>query len=376
MRRRINAPSSKPAKWIAWFAKPMSAAQSFTKTPAGAAPAAAIFGVEGVRLKPEEREFFASAQPWGFILFQRNCESPEQIKALIKDLEDAVGRAPLPILIDQEGGRVARLKPPHWPSFPAAWDMAEAASAGDAEAAKQAIYANGRMIGACLHSLGITVDCAPVADLRIEGAHDIIGNRAYGRTPEQVAMLAQEMANGLLDAGVLPVVKHIPGHGRALADSHEDLPIVETPLEELEATDFAPFKALKDIPLGMTAHITFHALDAELPVTLSPKAIRYIREVIGFDGMLMSDDLSMKALKGDFTALTQQTLAAGCDLVLHCNGKMEEMTAIAKGLRPLDAKGLRRATRCAQMLKAPQSFDMADAKEAVDRALKLTTQVA
>ncbi len=229
--------------------------------------------------------------------------------------------------------------------------------------------ANARLLGEELHALGINVDCAPLADVPVEGAHDIIGDRAYGRDPWIVSQLAAEMAQGLMEAGVLPVLKHIPGHGRATADSHEDLPEVTTSLEVLNDTDFVPFRALRNLPLGMTAHIVYHALDVARPASTSPIALDYVRSDIGFDGLLMSDDLSMKALKGTMQELTRQVLDAGCDLVLHCNGKMDEMIAIAEALRPLDAIGQRRADSAAYLLTAPAAWDRVQAEADVQYAL-------
>lgn len=295
-----------------------------------------ITGLQGVEITPEEKAFIAEHVPYGFILFARNCQSPEQVKALCSELRTLSGREEqLPILIDQEGGRVVRLKPPHWRLSPPAGVFADVAEY-DFPLARRMTYLNARLIAAELAALGITVDCAPVADIPAQGSHDIIGDRAYGEGPGQVALLAREMAEGLLDGGVLPVVKHIPGHGRAMADSHEELPVVDTELEELERTDFVPFWDLSDLPLAMTAHIRYTALDAELPATLSPKVIRYIRETIGFTGVLMSDDVSMKALSGDMGEIARRTLEAGCDLVLHCNGNMVEMRAVAEAIAPVE----------------------------------------
>lgn len=303
-----------------------------------------ITGLKGVTISAEERAFIREHRPYGFILFARNCESPPQVKALCAALREADGeRDRLPILIDQEGGRVARLKPPHWRDAPPAGIFAEIALYHLARA-RRLTYLNARLIAAELRALGITVDCAPVADIPAPGSHDIIGDRAYGALPGQVAMLARDMAQGLLDGGVLPVLKHIPGHGRALADSHAELPVVDAELAELERSDFIPFMNLADLPFAMTAHIRFTALDAALPVTLSPKALRYIRETLGFRGILMSDDLAMKALSGDMGELSRRTLAAGCDLALHCNGDMEEMIAVAEALKPAEDAAIERLT--------------------------------
>jgi beta-N-acetylhexosaminidase len=303
-----------------------------------------ICGVAGTTLQAEEREFLAQHRPFGVILFARNCENPAQVKALVSDIKAALDHPYIAILIDQEGGRVARLKPPHWRKYPPAQRFADLASRSEEEAAR-ATYLNARLIAEDLRALGINTDCAPLADIPAPGSHDIIGDRAFGKTPERVIALARAQAQGLSDGGVMPILKHIPGHGRATADSHEDLPVVDATLAEMEHSDFLPFKALADLPMGMTAHILYTALDAERVATLSPIVIRYIRERIGFDGLLMSDDLSMKALKGDFATLAKDIWAAGCDLVLHCNGKMDEMQAVASVARPLRDEALARVKR-------------------------------
>ncbi|MBN8531802.1 MAG: beta-N-acetylhexosaminidase [Alphaproteobacteria bacterium] len=313
------------------------------------APGAVIFGCEGLKLTEWERGFFAKSDPLGFILFARNCESPAQVKALVAELRASVGRPDAPILIDQEGGRVARLKPPHWRHCPPAGAFA-AFMAVDKEAAAKAVYLNARLIAAELAGLGITVDCAPLADIPVPGAHDIIGDRAYGLEPHQVSTLARRMGQGLIDGGVIPVLKHIPGHGRATADSHESLPVVDADIETLRKTDFQPFKALKDLPWGMTAHILYTALDKERVATLSPTVIALIREELGFDGLLLSDDISMKALAGSFAERTKAVLDAGCDVVLHCNGKREEMEEIASAARPLTQAAESRVARAEKMI--------------------------
>ncbi len=328
------------------------------------APSAVIYGVSGTSLTLDEIKLFTDVNPYGFILFARNCDTPAQIKTLVSQLKDTVGRAPVPILIDQEGGRVARLKPPHWPAYPPAGVFA-ALARQNLEQAKKAVYLNARLIAQDLSSLGITVDCAPLADLPVEGAHDIIGDRAFGNTPEQVIALARSMADGLTDGGVLPVLKHIPGHGRACADSHEELPVVDTSLEELRRTDFVPFKALSDLPMAMTAHVLYTALDTQRMATVSPPIITLIREELGFDGLLMSDDLSMKAMRGGFAQRARDTLAAGCDVVLHCNGDMGEMRAVAEGLKPLAGANLARAERALACLRTPKEFDTAQARATV-----------
>lgn len=295
-----------------------------------------IYGVSGLQLTPQEMVFFESENPTGYILFARNCDNPTQLKALTDALKALHPRHLPLILIDQEGGRVARLKPPHWRKVPPAAQLAAVADI-DADAAYELVYLNARLIAADLVKCGINTDCAPLADIPTQACHDIIGDRAYGTTPERVAALGRAMAQGLLDGGVLPVLKHIPGHGRAEVDSHEDLPVVTTDIETLRATDFVPFQALRDLPLGMTAHIRYTAIDAEQPATLSAKTLAVVRNEIGFDGLLMTDDLSMKALQGDLGLLAKESLAAGCDLVLHCNGDIQEMQQIGAAIHAGDA---------------------------------------
>ncbi len=290
-----------------------------------------IFGLKGTQLTADERAFFRDALPYGFILFARNIEHPGQVRVLTDSLRAITGHAQTPVLIDQEGGRVARLRPPHWPLFESASHLA-ACYDTDAEKACTDVYTQGLAIAEILAPLGINVNCAPVADLAVEGADAIISDRAYGSTPQRVARLAREMAKGLMDGGVKPVLKHIPGHGRATVDSHLALPRVSTPLAELRATDFAPFKSLADLPYAMTAHIVYEAIDDQEVATFSEACIKLIRFELGFKGVLMSDDLSMKALSGDFETRARKTLAAGCDLVLHCNGNMDEMKAIMRGV--------------------------------------------
>jgi beta-N-acetylhexosaminidase len=332
----------------------------------GSALKPVFFGCVGPALTEEERRFFAREQPLGFILFARNCVDPMQVGELTRDLRNLTGRPDTLILIDQEGGRVARLKPPHWRKSPPAGAFGDKAREDlqadrPLDAAKAAVHANARLIGQELHALGINVDCAPMADIRMPQAHDIIGDRAYGEDKHLVSLLALEMAQGLWESGVLPVLKHIPGHGRAQSDSHEELPVVHTGLKELSDTDFEPFRALNFLPLGMTAHILYTALDAGLPATLSPKVIDLIRRSIGFEGLLMSDDISMKALKGDLGALSRQALLAGCDAVLHCNGKMEEMQSVASFLPPCTEDALRRHAQALETLRPPEPLNATDA---------------
>lgn len=309
-----------------------------------APPLAAIFGTSGPTLSDAERAFFGSVRPLGYILFSRNVESPQQVSALVADLRGLdPGREPL-ILIDQEGGRVQRLRPPHWRFAPCGAEFAELYAA-DASAALRALRLNMNLIGQELAELGIDVDCAPVLDVPVSGAHDVIGDRAYGHTPESVAALAVAAAEGLVDSGIVPVIKHIPGHGRATADSHKELPVVDADIATLRATDFrafAAFLAARPSPaFGMTAHVVYRAIDADRPATQSPAVIAdIIRGEIGFDGLLMSDDLSMQALTGSFEHRTESSLAAGCDAVLHCNGNMTEMSAVARAATPLGVRGM------------------------------------
>ncbi|WP_112321461.1 glycoside hydrolase family 3 N-terminal domain-containing protein [Oceanibium sediminis] len=306
------------------------------------APRAAILGCLGQTLGASEAAFFRDADPWGFILFARNLSTPDQIRALVADLRDAVGRN-APVLIDQEGGRVARLPPPVWTGWENALDfMTGLPDGADAALAMRLRY---HVIADELRALGIDVNCAPMADLALPDTHPLIRHRCYGEDPATVARIGRAVAEGLLAGGVLPVLKHIPGHGRTALDSHKDLPRVSTPLETLRAEDFAPFRALADLPLGMTAHIVYDALDPERPATLSPKVIAEVRGNIGFGGLLMTDDLSMGALSGTFGARCEQAIAAGCDLVLHCNGDPKEMAAVADATPRLAGAAQERAAR-------------------------------
>lgn len=330
---------------------------------------AVIFGCEGASLSPAEADFFASSDPLGFILFRRNCDSPDQVRDLVAALRESVGRQDAPVLIDQEGGRVQRLEPPHWRAAPPAARFGELAMA-DGSKARQAVELNARLIAAELADLGITVDCLPVLDLNMIGASKVIGDRSYGSDAELVASLGRACCDGLLAGGVLPVVKHMPGHGRGLVDSHEDLPKAEATLEELERTDFAPFRSLNDMPIGMTAHVQFTALDPLFPVTMSKIMINdIIRGSIGFDGLLLSDDLSMKALDGDLGTRAASALAAGCDVALHCNGERGEMEAVAGAVGPLSADGGRRFKAAMARLASPQDVDQPDLTARLDALL-------
>ncbi|MFG1358162.1 beta-N-acetylhexosaminidase [Xanthobacter pseudotagetidis] len=327
-----------------------------------------ISGCAGTRLSPDERAFFAESAPWGFILFARNVEDPAQVRALVGALREAVGWN-APVLIDQEGGRVQRLRPPHWPEYPPAEPFGVLYDHDPATALK-AVRLNSRAIAADLAALGIDVDCLPVADLRHPDGHGIIGNRAYGETPAKVAALARAASDGLIDGGVLPVVKHIPGHGRAPADSHERLPVVAAPRAVLEAEDFAAFRALADLPLGMTAHVVYRAIDPEHPATTSPVMIAdVIRRDIGFSGLLMSDDLSMGALAGSLADRGRAAIAAGCDMLLHCNGRLEEMTEVAAVAPALAGLAAERAGRALALRKMADAVDVAALRAEVQHLL-------
>jgi beta-N-acetylhexosaminidase len=331
---------------------------------------AAIYGCQGLVLAREEHDFFRDTQPFGFILFARNCESPEQVRALCRDLRDCVGTE-APILIDQEGGRVARLKPPHWRARPPARRFGEIFEI-DPEGGRAAAYLCARLIAHELKEIGVNVNCAPVLDVPVPGAHDIIGDRAFAMDPAVIIELGRATIEGYLDGGVLPVVKHIPGHGRALADSHLALPRVSATADELSAHDFVTFRGLNNAPLAMTAHVVYEAIDPNRPATTSPRVVQnVIRGEIGFDGLLMSDDLSMAALEGPFGTRTKQALFAGCDLVLHCNGKRDEMKEIAAEVKPLAGKALHRAQTALAHLHAPAALDFDQAESRLNQMLGL-----
>jgi beta-N-acetylhexosaminidase len=320
-----------------------------------------ITGVSDVALTAAERAFVREARPWGLILFKRNIETPAQVAALVASFREAVGNA-APVLVDQEGGRVQRIGPPHWPSYPAA-AVYGALFERDQTTGIAAARLGARLIAHDLQRLGIDIDCLPLADLPVAGADPVIGDRAYGETPAKVATLAKAAAEGLMAGGVLPVLKHLPGHGRAAADSHLKLPVVEATRAELEASDFAAFRPLVGLPMGMTAHVVFSAYDPVNPATTSVTMVQdVIRDSIGFKGLLMSDDVSMGALSGSLAERTRAALAAGCDIVLHCNGELAEMEAVA-GAAPVLAGGA--ASRAAAALSAraaPDAIDEADAR--------------
>lgn len=317
-----------------------------------------ITGVAGSALTGEERQFLKDSDPWGLIIFKRNAADPISLRRLIDDFRALVGRD-APVLVDQEGGRVQRLGPPHWPSYPpgaaygALYDRDHAMGLAAAKL-------GARLIAADLANIGIDVDCAPLADVPVDGADPIIGDRAYGTEPAKVAAIAAAIAAGLLEGGILPVLKHIPGHGRAAADSHESLPVVSAGRATLEATDFAAFRPLKTSPLGMTAHVVFTAIDPVAPATTSATIVQdVIRDSIGFSGLLMSDDVSMGALSGSLGERTKLAIAAGCDMVLHCNGKMTEMLAVAAEAPQLAGDAGRRAAAALAMRNSAAPIDLA-----------------
>jgi beta-N-acetylhexosaminidase len=325
-----------------------------------------ITGISGLELSAAERAFIRGERPWGFILFKRNIDTPGQVASLVTELREAVGVAEAPVLIDQEGGRVARLGPPHWPVYPpgaifgALYDI-------DPALGFAAARLSSRLIAADLIDLGITVDCLPLADVPVAGADAVIGNRAYGTEPAKVAAIARAVTEGLVQGGVLPVLKHIPGHGRATADSHFGLPTVDTSRDELNRTDFAAFQPLTDLPMAMTAHVVFSALDPAQPATTSATIInQVIRGVIGFQGLLMSDDVSMNALAGTIAERTRAIVNAGCDMVLHCNGKLDEMRDVARETPELTGEALARANRALASRQQPQPLDRPAARAELD----------
>src|SRR4249919_850704 len=325
------------------------------------APRAFITGLSGFTLTAEERAFLRGARPWGLILFKRNIQDKNQVVDLVREAISELG-GNSPVLIDQEGGRVQRLGPPHWPAYPAGAAYGRIYD-GDAHAGLVAARLGARLIAADLAELGINVDCLPLADVPVSGADRVIGDRAYGDTPDKVAAIAAAIAEGLANGGVLPVLKHIPGHGRANADSHEKLPVVHADRTTLEASDFAAFRPLKKLPLGMTAHVVFTAIDPVRPATTSATMIgEVIRGFIGFDGLLMSDDISMGALSGSIAERARASLAAGCDAVLHCNGRLDEMRAVAAEAPELAGDGKRRADAALAVRKSPSGIDLAAAR--------------
>jgi beta-N-acetylhexosaminidase len=316
-----------------------------------------IFGCLGPVLEPQERDFFREVQPWGFILFGRNVRTRAQVRALTAALRDTVGDAKAPVLIDQEGGRVARLKPPEWPERPPQSVFGKLYQ-NSPEIAGEAAYLNARLIAGDLADIGINVDCLPVLDVPVPGGHDVIGDRAFAADPAVVIALGRAVIDGLLDGGVLPVMKHLPGHGRAGCDSHLELPHVTDPVEQLSAADFVTFRSLSDCPMAMTAHVVYDAVDPNRPATLSPRVVRnVIRGEIGYQGLLMTDDLTMSALSGPLSARAKAALFAGCDVVLHCSGVLAEMVEVATEARPLEGPWLKRAEQALSHLREPVEFD-------------------
>jgi beta-N-acetylhexosaminidase len=321
---------------------------------------AMILGSYGKSLSREEARFFRGEAPWGFILFARNIGEAEQIRDLVAEMRDCVNRPDAPVFVDQEGGRVQRLRPPLAPNYPAGaafgaiWQQ-------DHEAGERAAWLLARLHAFDLLRYGITADCLPVLDVPIEGASDVIGMRAYGKKPDVVTALGRAAAEGLMSGGVLPVMKHLPGHGRAISDTHFELPTVNATLAELQRHDFAPFRELAHLPMGMTAHVIFSAIDPDNPATTSGKVIEeVIRREIGFEGLLMSDDTSMKALSGDFPSKAAAILAAGCDIVLHCNGDMQEMAGIASRTKGLEGTAAERARRALAYIKDRDTAEEAE----------------
>jgi beta-N-acetylhexosaminidase len=328
-----------------------------------------IAGLAGLTVSANERAFLRDARPWGLIIFKRNVNSPTQVTGLVSSFRDIVGWG-APVLVDQEGGRVQRLGPPHWPAFPPGaryGDIYDHEPSSGIAAARLA----GHLIAADLRPLGIDIDCLPVADMPVAGGNPVIGDRAYGNEPGKVAAIANAIAQGLRAGGVLPVLKHLPGHGRATADSHHKLPVVDTDRATLEATDFAAFRPLASLPLGMTAHVVFSAIDPVAPATTSVTMVRQvIRGYIGFQGLLMSDDVSMNALSGTIAERSRAALAAGCDVVLHCNGDLREMAAVAGEAPELSGESARRADAALAMRSAPEEFDVESARKLFNQMLE------
>ncbi|MHB8884361.1 MAG: beta-N-acetylhexosaminidase [Methylovirgula sp.] len=335
-----------------------------------------VCGCQGLTLADEERAFLRESAPFGVILFKRNVETPAQLQALIDAIRDSLGRDETAILVDQEGGRVQRLGPPHWRAYPAAARFQALDLPLDVK--ERLVRASARLMAQDLHRVGINVNCVPVLDVPVAGSHDVIGDRAYGRDPQSVARLGRAAALGQLDEGVLPIFKHIPGHGRAMVDSHHALPVVTAALPDLVASDFAPFAANADLPAAMSAHVIYTALDPDAPATLSEQVVEtIIRKRIGFSGLLFSDDLSMQALSGSLGARAAAAFSAGIDIALHCNGKLEEARAVAEAAPVLAGESLARAERAfacraAASQAAPMGFDPVDAWAEIAAALAIS----
>lgn len=325
---------------------------------------ALICGCAGTTLSEGEQRFFAETRPWGLILFRRNVEEPAQVAGLCAAFRAAVGRLEAPVFVDQEGGRVQRLRPPHWPSYPAAALYAAGRSIEDAETAARL---GARLVADDLRSIGITADCAPVLDVRAPGSHEVIGDRAFGTDPDTVVRLGRAFAEGLMAGGVLPVVKHMPGHGRAAVDSHHALPVVTADRATLGHVDFEPFRRLADLPAAMTAHLVYTALDPDRPATTSRRIVdEIIRGVLGFDGLLLTDDLSMNALSGSLGERAAAARESGCDILLHCNGVAEEARAVAAEARPVAGDTARRIAAAMARVGLPAPFDRAGARAQLD----------
>lgn len=331
-----------------------------------AAPGAFVLGCEGQALSAAERAFFRAADPWGFILFARNVDTPAQLRRLTADLRDCVGREAL-VMVDQEGGRVARLRPPHWRG----WDdpRGQIARAGPERAARS-MWLRSRLMAHELRAAGIDCNCAPVADIAGRDTHPFLEYRCYGNDLESVVEVARAVAAGHLAGGVVPVMKHMPGHGRGNADTHHALPVVAADRATLAATDFAAFRALSDLPMGMSAHVIFAAYDADRPATQSPEMIRVIRDEIGFGGLLLTDDLSMEALSGGIGRRAGLAVAAGCDIALHCNGKLPEMEAVAAAAGRLTPEGARRGAVALAARKLPDPIDIRALEAELEALLK------
>ncbi len=318
-----------------------------------------IFGCSGLSLTQEERDFFSEVQPWGFILFGRNVDTPQQVTSLVAELKSCVSHDDVPILIDQEGGRVRRLRPPHWEAYPAG-EVFGQHYAQDKERGIRFAWLQSRLMACDLLKLGVNVDCLPVLDVPIRGSHDVIGDRAYSDKPAIVTDIGRAACEGLMAGGVLPVIKHIPGHGRAGVDSHKDLPVVTASLDDLEKSDFEPFRALNEMPMAMTAHVIYTEIDKDKPATISKTVINdIIRNYIGFKGLLMCDDLSMHALKGSLERRAEASFEAGCDVVLHCNGNLTEMKPIAAASPKLSGDALKRAEQVANLFANNNACDEA-----------------
>ncbi|KAJ31392.1 beta-N-acetylhexosaminidase [Sulfitobacter pontiacus] len=324
---------------------------------------ATILDASGLRLTAQEKALFRAVKPFGFILFARNIDTPDQVRALCDELREAAGHEAV-ITVDQEGGRVQRLRAPHWRDWTAPLDFVQAAGPNAAEA----MYLRFRLIADELHRVGIDSNCAPMVDVAGAQTHAFLRNRCYGTTPDAVAALGRAAADGMLAGGVLPVVKHMPGHGRATMDSHFDLPQVDAPRAALDTHDFAPFKVLNDLPMGMTAHLVYDAIDPH-PATLSPAVMRLIREDIGFDNLIMTDDISMKALAGEVDAIAAGALAAGCDVVLYCNATLEDRTLVADAAGEMSEAAQTRAARALAMRRTPDDVDIPALTAKLDRLL-------